>query len=245
MVRFQLRLLAALLPASLSAQMIGGLVVDSATRKPLAGIKVTALDADLNLAVAEQQTDSAGVFYIQLRRAGAYRLKFDVVPTTLTLRDTLVLAADDYVERRFVLALPADPAFFEFQVDKQVSSKPGSVSLRYPPELRQDGITGTVLAQFVVDQTGLVERESIKILKSTHEQFSLAVRTALMEMKFLPAEVRGKPVRQLVQQPFNFCLTPKRNPDPFPKPSAPLSRCFRELLIGCLPEPPDSEDHCR
>ena len=34
--------------------------------------------------------------------------------------------------------------------------------------------------------------------------FSLAVKNALPRMRFLPAEVGGRKVKQLVQQPFGF-----------------------------------------
>ena|SRR5436190_16447802 len=213
--------LAALLPIPLGAQIVGGRVVDSASKRPLADVKVTALDVESSMAVAERRTDTTGVFYIQLPRSGAYHLKFDVVPTTLILHDTLHLAADDFVEREFILALPADPIFFEFQVDKQTTVKPGTASLRYPDALRSANISGTVLVQFVVDQKGLVEPSSIRILMSTDRLFSSAVTTALNEMRFKPAEFRGKPVRQFVQQPFSFCLTSETNPDRFPRDCGP------------------------
>jgi protein TonB len=45
-----------------------------------------------------------------------------------------------------------------------------------------------------------------KVLKTTHELFASAVRNALPNMKFLPAEVGGRKVKQLVQQPFVFAI---------------------------------------
>jgi protein TonB len=68
------------------------------------------------------------------------------------------------------------------------------------------GVEGQVLVQFVVDTTGRAERVSLKVLKSSHESFSNAVREALSCMRYLPAEVGGRRVRQLVQQPFAFGL---------------------------------------
>jgi periplasmic protein TonB len=44
------------------------------------------------------------------------------------------------------------------------------------------------------------------VLKSSHEQFTAAVRNALPNMRFYPAEVGGRKVKQLVQQPFTFSL---------------------------------------
>ena len=94
--------------------------------------------------------------------------------------------------------------YFEFQVEKPVVSAPGSSSPRYPEILKSAGVEGEVLAQFVVDTTGRAEAGSFKVLKTSHELFALAVKNALPGMRFLPAEVGGKKVKQLVQQPFVF-----------------------------------------
>jgi protein TonB len=73
--------------------------------------------------------------------------------------------------------------------------------------LRQAGVEGEVLAQFVVDTTGKAEPGSLKILKSSHDMFIQSVKNALPQMKFIPAEVGGKKVKQLVQQPFTFSIS--------------------------------------
>ena len=101
----------------------------------------------------------------------------------------------------------SDQPYFEFQVEKPVVPAPGSVSPRYPDMLRQAGVEGEVLAQFVVDTTGKAEAGSLKILKSSHDMFVQSVKNALPQMKFIPAEVGGRKVKQLVQQPFSFSIT--------------------------------------
>jgi periplasmic protein TonB len=100
-----------------------------------------------------------------------------------------------------------DQPYFEFQVEKQVSQVPGSGNLRYPEMLKSANIEGEVLAQFVVDTTGRYEPGTFKSLKSSHDLFTAAVKNALPNMKFYPAEVGGRKVKQLVQQPFTFTLT--------------------------------------
>ena len=100
----------------------------------------------------------------------------------------------------------SDQPYFEFQVEKPVVPAPGSTSPRYPDMLRQAGVEGEVLAQFVVDTTGRAEAGSLKILKSSHDLFVQSVKNALPQMKFIPAEVGGRKVKQLVQQPFTFGL---------------------------------------
>jgi protein TonB len=100
-----------------------------------------------------------------------------------------------------------DQPYFEFQVEKPVVQAPGSPTPRYPDMLRQAGVEGEVLAQFVVDTTGRAEAGSLKILKSSHDLFAQAVKNALPQMRFIPAEVGGRRVKQLVQQPFSFGIT--------------------------------------
>jgi periplasmic protein TonB len=97
--------------------------------------------------------------------------------------------------------------YFEFQVEKQVSPLPGNPAPRYPDMLRSANVEGEVLAQFVVDTTGKADMREFKVLKSTHDLFTNAVKAALPNMKFYPAEVGGKKVKQLVQMPFQFSLT--------------------------------------
>jgi TonB family protein len=94
------------------------------------------------------------------------------------------------------------PPYFEFQVDKRVTMLSGTVT--YPAQLRAAGIQGEVLANFVVDDSGRYEPLSFRPLRSNHEAFTQAVRWALPSMRFTPAELGGKKVRQLVQQPFTF-----------------------------------------
>jgi protein TonB len=106
-------------------------------------------------------------------------------------------------------AAPANDntTYFEFQVEKQVSAYPGQAAPRYPDMLRSANVEGEVLAQFVVDTTGRADMSQFKVLKSTHDLFTNAVKAALPNMKFYPAEVGGKKVKQLVQMPFQFNLT--------------------------------------
>lgn len=97
-----------------------------------------------------------------------------------------------------------DQPYFEFQVEKPAQSLPNNPSPRYPDILRQGGVEGRVIAQFTVDTTGRAEMNSFKVIESSHDLFTAAVRNVLPNMRFIPAEVGGRKVRQLVQQPFVF-----------------------------------------
>lgn len=99
-----------------------------------------------------------------------------------------------------------DQTYFDFQVEKPAASAPGSPGPRYPDILRSGGVEGEVLARFEVDTTGRVVVSTFTVLRSTHALFEQAVRSSLPNMRFLPAEVGGRKVRQLVQQPFVFNL---------------------------------------
>jgi biopolymer transport protein TolR len=98
--------------------------------------------------------------------------------------------------------------YFEFQVERPVKQLPDGVVLHYPDVMRESRTNGEVLAQFVVDTNGHALPETFKVLKTTHDLFAQAVRAALPDMRFVPATIGGKPVRQLVQQPFHFTITP-------------------------------------
>ncbi|CAN5814409.1 hypothetical protein BH11GEM2_BH11GEM2_28150 [soil metagenome] len=100
--------------------------------------------------------------------------------------------------------LPSGRPYFAFQVDKQVAQQPGTSGPKYPDALRASGPDGEVLAQFVVDSAGHYEDGSFKVLKSSHALFAQAMRDALPQMRFIPAELAGARVRQLVQQLFSF-----------------------------------------
>ncbi len=99
----------------------------------------------------------------------------------------------------------ADPnqTYFEFQVEKPVGPLNNSGPV-YPAELRAAGVKGRVIAQFVVGTDGKADVRTFKVLESDHELFSAAVREALPNMRFTSAEIGGRRVKQLVQQPFVF-----------------------------------------
>jgi TonB family protein len=78
---------------------------------------------------------------------------------------------------------------------------------RYPEALRQSGIEGRVVVQFTVDTAGRVEPSSIRILNSTHDLFTRAVRDALVQFQFAPAAVGDRRVPALAEMPFEFQIT--------------------------------------
>jgi protein TonB len=93
--------------------------------------------------------------------------------------------------------------YMEFQVEKPVE-KIGGEAPEYPSMLKDQGVEGSVLAQFVVNESGRYEPGSLKILSSSNPGFTAAVKDALPRMRFSAAQIGGKKVQQLVQMPFQF-----------------------------------------
>lgn len=119
-------------------------------------------------------------------------------------------------------ASAGDDVYTSFEVDNAVQISSGSTVPEYPPDLLKRRIQGTVVVRFVVDTTGTVDVQSLEILDSTDPQFAASVRAALPGMRFSPARLNGKRVRQLVEQPFRFNVA---LPPPSPTDSA--ARKFR------------------
>ena len=91
--------------------------------------------------------------------------------------------------------------------DRLAQQIPGTGNIRYPDALRLAGVEGEVIGQFVVDTNGTYSDGTFKAIKSSDPLFTEAVRNALPMMRFTPALVKGKAVRQLLQQPFTFSLS--------------------------------------
>jgi protein TonB len=78
---------------------------------------------------------------------------------------------------------------------------------KYPPVLRQIGLSGRVLLQFIVDTTGKVESASIQVIESTNDGFEVPARESVAAAVFHPARLGLQPVRQLAEQRVRFIAT--------------------------------------
>ena len=97
-------------------------------------------------------------------------------------------------------------AFSAAEVDKPALLLAGGPTPAYPDLLKAAGVEGTVRVMFVIDRDGRPEPGTLRIVESSHALFADAVRRALPLMRFLPAEVAGRTVRQLVEMPFAFSI---------------------------------------
>jgi hypothetical protein len=205
-------------PLTLHAQAIGGRVLEQTGGAPLAGVRTSVrVPGDDSVVVTTTARD--GTFILMLPKPGRYQVHFALDSLTDFASDSIDVGPDDFAQREFRLTKPA-PVFSELQVQKPVIPLPGNMGPRYPADLKERNVEGQVLAQFVVDTTGHVRPGSFRALRWDEIGFVEAVRQAVYFMRFRPAEIGGRKVPQLVQQPFNFRLTTTppgfRTPVPFP-----------------------------
>ena len=116
--------------------------------------------------------------------------------------------------------------YFEFQVEKLAVPR-HMPKVEYPLAMQNAGISGQVIAQFVVDETGRVDMLTFKPLMSTRPEFTAAVMDALRGSEFEPAVIGGKNVKQVVQQAFEFV---HRVPDMRPLPEKVSSEGSQKTL---------------
>lgn len=102
------------------------------------------------------------------------------------------------------------------EVTRQAQARFGQNALRYPPELRIQGLIGRVEAEFIVNARGRIEPESFVVLSSTHPDFTQEVKDALPTLEFMAARVGRQPVRVRMRLGFDFKLSEyegSRRPD--------------------------------
>jgi TonB family protein len=209
------------------AQVVGGRIVDSASRRPLPDVSVrlvrvhasdtSVLPADTT-PLARATSAGDGVFTFAAPDTGTFRVRvgeqFVGPPLALRSRDT-------FDQHEYLVTPVVEPTFTVAQVERQAWAKPGSIArgLRYPASLQAANVEGKVDVQFVVDTTGRAIVGTLRVLRTTHPDFVDPVRTAVYGAEYSPAEVGGRKVRQLVQMPVAFTLVyQSATPSPGPPP---------------------------
>jgi TonB family protein len=103
-------------------------------------------------------------------------------------------------------AIPSGKVYVDAEVDRVVQRDPMSAAPEYPPYLEENHVEGSLTVEFVVDTTGAADSTSLKVIHSTHPAFEQSLRSALPHMRFVPAELNGRLVRQWVRQEFRFMM---------------------------------------
>jgi len=200
-------LFAVLLAATTSAHaqtVLGGQVVHKTKGTVLPKVAVELLGARDTVLVTTTTGDD-GTFMITAPSGGSYRVRLTAPGAEAYLSDSLKVADGEYIAHQFPIE-PTPRAYLEFEVQRRAVPVTGSKAPRYPESLRQAGMTGCVIAEFVVDETGRVDSATFRAVKFTHVDFVRAVIAALPDFRFQPAQVDGRNVRAVVRQPYTFSI---------------------------------------
>ncbi len=84
------------------------------------------------------------------------------------------------------------------------SELPRTMRRLYPSHLRDAGVGGRVVVQFVVTAEGRVEGSSVRVLSAAHPELGEQTRRAVADFRFRPAQKGSRNVRQLVQMAIDW-----------------------------------------
>lgn len=85
-----------------------------------------------------------------------------------------------------------------------------SQQLNYPAEWVEEGLSGRVIVEFIVDKEGNIDKDAIKVLATPDERLSNEViRVVGLSPRWTPGQHEGKPVNIKFTMPVNFALPTK------------------------------------
>ena len=74
----------------------------------------------------------------------------------------------------------------------------------YPIDMKQQNVRGFVRVQFMVNEDGRPDPNTLQILQTSGDSFTQSVRAVLASLHYEPASVQGTKVKQLTEQTFTF-----------------------------------------
>ena len=74
----------------------------------------------------------------------------------------------------------------------------------YPRMLQDAGIGGRVVLEFVIEADGTVDKNSVKVVESSHEQFGDVSTQVVERFRFRPGIYQNREVRVLVRMPVTW-----------------------------------------
>jgi periplasmic protein TonB len=102
--------------------------------------------------------------------------------------------------------VPNSDAVFTASIVEEQPERLAGPQPVFPDLLKQAQIQGRVLARAIIDTTGRIEPNSIKILQTPNPGFNPGVIDALRKSLFRPARVHGRAVRIMIDIPFDFTI---------------------------------------
>ena len=176
----------------------------------------------LLLTVAQRQSTASALFATMLSEPTTHlERRILAMQSTLPVARRIKAASSLAATGCIALAFTFQPAFAQASISSSkafdtfmssqgfkswsvVRAVRGNTPPRYPEQMRARQTDGAVLTSFIVDTAGRIDANTIRVLESTNDVFTGAVRAALPSMRFAAAQIDGKKVKQLVQLPFVF-----------------------------------------
>jgi TonB family protein len=194
----------------------------SAARAFLAAAPIPGDSLSIRASKRMRSTDSAGMYIARRQQDGRWTAERFIVMER-PRSDPMIVNGDDKSVGEILDSLDAvarrtpivdvrpvpkiDSTAYEMdRVEKPASADPGNQAPRFPEESRTLGRDGTVILRFVIGVDGKAEMADLRVIFATNRYFLNSVMAALPRMRFFPAEINGKKVRQQVQMPFVFSL---------------------------------------
>lgn len=98
------------------------------------------------------------------------------------------------------LPSPVEPGNRDCEVDRVARLRSdGRVEYTLPENLRSDWVCETVVMVFVVDTAGVPDPRTVRIEATTRHEWATAVLGSLATVRYRPALLAGRPVRQVVR----------------------------------------------
>ena len=79
---------------------------------------------------------------------------------------------------------------------------------QYPFELRRDGVSGSAVVDFIVDEYGMPR--NITAVRATRPEFAQSAVSCVAHWRYRPGLVQGRPVRVHLQVPMYYSLNNDR-----------------------------------
>ena len=185
------------------AQVVTGLVKNSADRTPMSAVVVVLMSDSLE--VARDTTHAPGVFFLTAPVPGHYSLLFvSAAGTALADAVPVDLLAGETMEREFLVAWTA-PAYRDAEVDvpaRLLTDPASSWRARSSGQSRSRSGEASFefTAEFVVDTLGVPESRSVHIVNTTDRELAQRELNVVMSSyRYEPAIKEGRKVRQIVR----------------------------------------------
>lgn len=201
MLRFVLLLVLGTHAFSVSCQrLVSGKVTEMYSGKSIQGAKVSMPSKNVTLI-----TDSLGVFMVEGDRDTILieHKEFETVKVRIPASGPLSVSLRKAHAEGDIYTVVQHPAYFPGGMN--AFSKYLNENLVFPEEAKKAGIMGRVFVEFVIDTTGSVMPNEVKVIKSLDPACDKeAIRLIKSSPKWFSAITREKRVRQKMMFPVIF-----------------------------------------